>query len=124
MGKWNVSKDDVARGQLVKPGWHEAEIVKFEEKLAKDQGSMNANLQFRVTSGDNAGAILFHTFNEKATGFMVPFIEALGGTKNPDGGYSVELSETVLKGKKLRVNVIRGEYNGKAQNNITEFAPV
>lgn len=118
---WRITKEDVAKAKLVDVGWHPSEIVKFEFKKSKDGDSNNAVFTFRVIgTGKFVGAEKTVFFSEKAPGMMTGLLTALGFTELPDGGYDAELDESLI-GRKLLAHWIRGEYQGRPQNEINEY---
>ena len=125
--KWRVGTDDVAKGKLVKvPGWYTAEIANFEEQMSKDKESTNAVFDFRILApGDKEhnGIVVRTWFSEKAPGMSVEFLKALGAEEKPDGSYDVEFGKNLV-GKKIRIEIKRGEYNGKPTNNINGYDKV
>jgi hypothetical protein len=124
--KWNVSPQDVSRGKLIqKPGWYQAEIVKYAEEENKKKDGTNAVFDFRVISDDpTANNIEIRVwFSEKAPGVAVPFMKALGAEERPDGTMSVEFSQALV-GRRVQVYIKRGEYDGKPKNEISEYAAV
>lgn len=133
---FNLSEDDFLKGRLVQPGWQSSKIVSYEEKTSKEKvnpqtgervpPSQYIELKFQITDGPDKGAILYNNFSEKAPGFIIPFMEALMGAKldpkNPEHR-SFTFTKDKLIGKFIDVEVIRGSYNGKPQNQVNAFKP-
>jgi hypothetical protein len=122
--RWHITKEDVAKGRLVAPGWHPMEISGFEVKLAKNGASNNVILDFRVLSSEFAGASIRQYFNEKAAGAMTPLLLALGNKQSEDGSIGVELTKETLVGLKVKGFVVRKEYEGKPKNEIADYASI
>lgn len=132
--QFNLSPDDFLRGKIVKPGWHHAEIVGYEEKMSKakvnERGesvppSAYVELKFKILDGEDAGVVVYNNFSEKAPGFIVPFLEALmGGDKKMERkAQTVTFSKDKILGQFVDIEVVRGTYNNKPTNNINGFKP-
>lgn len=125
--KMRISADDLKRGTIVDPNWYPAQVKSVEVKPSKGDGSTNWNFKIELLSGkgkdgkDYAGVIVYRLFNEKAMGFAVPFVEALGQKVGPDGG---EFDPNFAVNKKLMVYIKNREYEGKLQNEVADFRPV
>jgi|SRR5215510_10717381 len=120
-----LTPDDLAAGQLVNPGWHPSEIVSYSEEAASTDGSTNGIIRFKIIDGKFKGARFRVLYNEKAMGFAAPLLLALGAKVNKDTGIDAELSEKTLVGRKLDVNIRRGETNKKNPfNEPVDFAPI
>lgn len=122
MAKVNFSEDDVNRGKVVEEaGWLPAKIEKHEEVAAKTDGSKLFKYRARVLEGKYKGMVLFFQFSEKAMGFMIPFAKAGGANVGPKGlaGYDTEANV----GKTMEFYVKPGVYEGKAQNDVSDFRP-
>lgn len=127
-----VTPDDLAAGTLLDAGWYSAEIVKYEESPANTDGSTNAHVSFKVIGdgkgdpkGKGVGARFRTLYNEKAMGFAAPLLKALGAKVDPETGIDADLSEATLLGKRVDVNIRRGETNRKTPfNEPVEFAPL
>lgn len=125
--KINLSQEDLNRGMLVEPGWYPSEIKNYKEEKAKTDGSTNAVMDVVVLSGPFTGASGVVRFNEKAPGFAVNFLKALGGKEvtGADGKATMtaELSPA-LNGKKLDVYFRRKTWEGKDSNDPADYAPL
>ena len=124
--KWNITPEDVAKNRLVDPGWHTCAIKDFTIELAKNKEAHNAVFTFRVHTGPFTGAEKIIYFSEKVPVMMMNLLEALGAKKNEDGSMSANLSKDALVTDPpilVKCKFARGEYNGKPQNEITEYAP-
>lgn len=119
--KLNITPEDHLRGALLEPGFYPCVVEEIEEKTAKD-GSAYAAVKFKVTAGSFTGAPLYTNFSEKAPGMSIDFFKACGYKLDPKSTTELDIMNT--KGKKLMVSVVRGEYNGKPQNNVNGYKPV
>jgi hypothetical protein len=122
--KWNVSQEEIAKGKIIKPGWHPVVVVDYEEAMNKAKDAMNAIVTLEVSSGEFKGVQKKVYFSEKAPGTMTGFLEAIGCKVGSDGTLSADLSKNALVNKKLQANFIRGEYNNRPTNEITEYAAI
>lgn len=103
----------------IKPGWHPAEIVKYEEAVTKgtsekpSDGSINAIFLFRILDGEYKGRELRRYFNEKVLGMGKSLYATLGFPKNASGGYdiSTELFEQTV-GHKLMIYILLDKKTG------------
>lgn len=120
--RWVVTKEDVAKNRLVEPGWHPVEVADFQIALSKKKDSNNAIYDFKVLSPNFAGAMIRIYFNEKAAGAMTPLLLAMGNKQNEDGSIDVNLSKESLVGLKVKAFIVRGEFEGKPKNEITDYA--
>jgi hypothetical protein len=124
--KMRFTPDDRKRGLVLDPNWYPAVVASLEIKAAKGDGSTNWNYKLTILSGkgkdgkDYTGAFVYRLFNEKAMGFAIPFIEAIGfKLKDED-----EFDPNAAIGKKLMVYVKNREYEGKLQNEVADFRPI
>lgn len=118
--------DDLKIGRLVDPGMYRVTVTYHED--AKDSnGHPLQKYRYRIFGHENEefnGVLLFDQFSFKpgtgAKAFYIPFWEAVTKTKVVKGQqYDLEYP----KGKNLRVNVIRGMYEGRPQNKVSGYAP-
>lgn len=122
MAKFVITPGDALRGKPIKPGWYPAEIIKVEEKLAKTDQSQNVNVSWRILAGEFKNHEVTRTFNEKAPGFLIEFLESFGAKLNKDQNTEVELGDNLVT-KKQQIYIVNGEYNGKTTNNVESFRP-
>ena len=120
-----ITPDDLAAGQLLSPGWYPAEIIKYVEEPANTDGSTNGIVHFKVIGEKGRGARFRTLYNEKAMAFAGPLLTALGAKVSKDTGIDADLSEATLVGKKVDVNIRRGETSKKNPfNEAADFAPI
>lgn len=116
-----VTKSDLIKGRTYDCDWYPVEVIDFDEKAAKTDGSTNYVYTFRILSGPFEGGELTRTFSEKVIGMMVPFVEACGGKFDEDGG---SFDPAALKGRKLQVYNNNRMYEGKMRNDVSDFRPL
>jgi len=120
-----ITPDDLAAGQLVAPGWYPAEIIKYIEEPANTDGSTNGIVHFKIIGEKHKGARFRTLYNEKAMAFASGLLIALGAKVDKDKGVDAELSEGTLVGRKVDVNIRRGETSKKNPfNEAVDFAPL
>lgn len=121
--RFNFTKEDIARGTLVSPGeWYTVKISSYKDAVARTDGSKLAKFTADILDGEFKDVKLYWQFSEKAPGFAIPFAEALTGQKVQEGD-DLDMGQNTV-GKELQVYVVRGEYNGKPQNNVDGFRPI
>lgn len=113
------SPEDMNRDKLVDPGWYDVLIKDVVEAPSRDGGSTNWKVEAVVVkSADGneefAGVPLVWNFNSKAISFAIGFLQALGVNVEPDKRYDL----TQAKNSRIQVYVIRGEYEGRARNQV------
>lgn len=122
--KLKITPQDANRGKVVDPDqWYPVEITKVEEKEASTDKSMNLNLEAKILTGKFKDVPLRRTFNEKAPGFLVNFIKALGGVISDTEDTEVEVSENLI-GRKMQWFVGNRMYEGRMQNDVKDFRPI
>lgn len=124
--KLNITPEDQLKGKVIPPGVYLAEVHSVEEKKAgesaKNPGSQNWNVTFKITDGDFKGVQVFKTFNEAGAGFAVPFIEACGGKLNPKENFELDFHKTIKT--KLKLVVKNKMFDGNMKNEIAGFMPL
>lgn len=130
MGNWIVTPEDLKKGDLANPGWHPAEIIKYEEgeagEDAKNPGSTTCTFFFRILDGESKGIECRRLFSETAWGFAKNFFAALNFPKDDKGNYKISsalFEQTV--GHKLKIYIKRGKTNrGSEYNDVQDFQPL
>lgn len=122
MPKFRITQEDINRTKLVEPGsWYNVKILKVYDEPTKKGDSINTNIDMQIVDGNFKGAMLFRTFNEKAPGFVIPFVKALTGREPaPDEEYDL----TAAEGRSMKVFVRHREYNGVLYNDVVDFRPM
>ncbi len=120
MAKLSISKADILRTKLVKPGWHPIVVKKTSYEPAKSDGgaSMNHVIDHEVTEGDFAGVPLRDWINEKAPGTGLPYLRACGFKVTDEGG-DFAIENTV--NKKLMVRIENQERGGRFVNACMDY---
>lgn len=122
MPKIVLTKEDLLRGTVLKPGWYPVEIMDVTESQAQSDGSLNITIEMKVSSGESAGVPLYRLFNEKGFGFARRFLEALNAKIDPNKeSQEFELANT--KGKKLEAYVKNELWDGLMRNRVEDFRP-
>jgi hypothetical protein len=127
---WIVTPDDLKRGELAQPGWHPAEIVKYEDgeagEEAKNPGSATCTFFFKVLDGPSKGVECRRLFSETAWGFAKDFFATMGYPKDEKNNYKIssDLFQQSV-GHKLQVYIKRGKSNkGNEFNDVVDFRPL
>lgn len=121
--KLRISREDLMKSKVIAPEWYPCEVTKVDEHPSKSGDSINWDIHMKVLSPvDVAGVVLIRTFNEKAPGFAVEFIEACGGKIDAENGGDFELGAAT--GRKLNVLVKNEMYNGTMRNKADGFRPL
>lgn len=127
---WIVTPDELKRGDLANPGWHPAEIIKYEDgeagEDAKNPGSATSVFYFKIIDGPNKGIECRRTFSEVAWGFAKTFFAAMNYPKDEKGNYIISsdlFNQSV--GHKLSIYIKRGKSNlGNEFNDVSDFKPL
>lgn len=122
--KFKATAEDLAKGQVVTPGWQVVEMYKLEETTDGD-GAGLLRVFGRVIGGQekDKGAILRAQFSEKAQGMIKNFYEALTGQKF-EADKEVDVREQHIRAKKMEWFVERGKYRGRDTNEVVDFRPI
>lgn len=121
-----LTPDDLKKGDLVEPGWHPAEITKYEEKEADSDGSTNCIFYFKILDGPGKGVSPRRLFNEKALGFGKNLWKSLNFPYDEQKGYelSTQLFEQTV-GSKIKIYIKRGKSDkGNEFNDVVDFQPL
>lgn len=123
--KFRATPEDLAKGQIVSPGWLPVQLLEVEETTAKTDNSGLAVVRARVIGGkdEDKGAILRTQFSEKAPGFIKNFVEALTGKKF-EANTDYQITTANVKDKRMEWYVMRGEYQGRPTNNVMDYRPL
>lgn len=128
--KMRYTKEDLLKSKPIEPGWYPAECKSYEQKPSKGEDkSLNTTFKFQLMEGavspsgvDFSGAFVYRLFNEKGMGFAAAFIEVVTGTPpTPEGG---EFDPDEAKGKKMLVYITNRTYEGRLQNEVSDFRPI
>lgn len=116
----NIGAEDVLRSKIMKPEWYEAVVkeCRVEENKAKDAN--NYVTEFLIAQEPYKGVPITVWFSEKAPGFMIPFIIALGGKIDEKGG---QFDPSKFANKPIRVHVVNDNYMGRLTNKIDNYMP-
>ena len=118
----HLGSEDILRGKIIEPGWHEAVVKEIVESAASTDKSTNWKIICIIReSGKYDGVPVERYFNEKAPGFAIPFLKSMGFTIDEKTGGDFDLQKTL--GRPVQVFVETTEYNGSPKNNIKDFRP-
>lgn len=125
-----LTPEDLKKGELVKVGWHPVEFTDYVESEAsaeaKNPGSLNITLHFRVIDGPDKGATLKRLFNETALGFGKNLWKTWAFPADSNGNFRITADAIQAKiGSKLKVYVKRSKSNkGNEYNDVQDFMPL
>lgn len=121
--KFKASAEDLAKGQVVSPGWQAVEMYRLVEGT-DGEGAGLLQVFGKIIGGkdQDRGAILKAQFSEKAQGMIKNFYESLTGQKF-EADKEVDVREQHVKGKKMEWFVERGKYRGRDTNEVVDFRP-
>lgn len=117
-----MSPEQLRIGSLANVGWHPAEFVKYEEKLASTDNSTNVFMTWKILDGPNKGLEFNVLFNEKAMGFGKALWTLWGFPKDEAG--NLRVSDELIKSKlnsKAKIYVKHNENKGKVYNGIEDY---
>lgn len=121
-----ISKEDLLKGDIIKPGWHPVEIYEYREEEAKTDKSVNLIFLLRVIDGEQKGKSCQVRFNEKALGFgkkMWPLTITGWKGDGTDELSSDRCRQTV--GKKFKVYIETGKSDkGNEFNDVKDYMPL
>lgn len=126
---FTVTREDMLRSKVLDPGWYKVKVKKVSQETAKSDGeSTNTWVDMTVIGGPNQqdGTLpvdvpVRRCFSEKAPGFIVPFLTAMGAKIDQAGG-TFDIEKAV--GKELLVYVANRMWEGSLQNDVKDFKPV
>src|SRR5713226_4118841 len=117
----SFTQKDLLRGKVVTPGWYRLKIDSQGEKLAKDSQSTNYLMEATIINNDDdgstdfAGVPLEWNFNNKAMGFIIGYLKAMGHDVELDKRY--DLGKTV--GGEVVAYVANKLFENRVLNNVT-----
>ena len=121
MAVFRLSQDDINRGKLVDPNeWYRYRVEKVYDEPTKDKTSTNTKVDCRIMLGKFEGLVVTRTFNEKAPGFIVPFLAAFKVDVQPDQSYDL----AKLENREFLGFTTHREWNNSKFNDIVDFRPV
>lgn len=122
-----VTKEDLLKGEVIKPSWQPTEVVDYTEKEAATDKSVNLNFALRIFDGPEKGKGGTVFFNEKALGTGKKFWPLVINGWKGDG--TDELSSEKCRaaiGKKMKVywQTKKSEKSGNEYNEAADFQPL
>jgi len=119
--RFQVSASDVKRSKLIKPGWYLFSVVDVRVEKAKDGQSNNIVIDLVGKEGDAKDVPVRTWISEKAPGLAVPAIKAFGGDVSEETGADFDFEG--IRGMDARLLIETGEYEGRKNNSIKDWAP-
>lgn len=126
-----ITKEDLLKGEIIKPGWTPCEVTSYEEKPADTDKSVNLLYILTVIDGPDKGKGGMLRFNEKALGFGKKFwpLVITGWKGDGTDEMSSERAASAV-GKKLKVFWQTGKGTkkdgtpGNEYNEAKDFMPI
>lgn len=122
MGRFRATPEDLARGRIVRPGWHPVEITDVKDTTDKTNAALTVVHARTLTKGEDEGAMLRTNFSEKAPGFVKNFVEAKGVKFEANKDY--EINNQNFRGTRMEWYVERDTYKGRPTNNVVDYRPL
>ena len=129
MALFDFTAEDVARSTLLQPGWVIAEVKEVKDSSTK-AGETCVKISLVALDGlDDAGEAapnvpLYTQFMPQYPSFAINFMNALGAGIGKTGKAGIQMNQATCGGKKLKVYVKRGEYNGVFKNEVADYRPL
>ena len=121
--KLRITREDLLKSKVIAPEWYPCEVTKVDEHPSKSGDSINWDAYLKILSPEDvAGVTMIRTFNEKAPGFAIEFIEACGGKIDAEAGGEFDLRAAA--GRKIMVLVKNEMYNNVLRNKPESFRPL
>ena len=116
--RFRITQDDINRTMLVEPDlWYPVEVVKVYDEPANKGDSINTKVDLQIIDGRFKGLVVTRTFNEKAPGFVIPYLAAFGIEAEADVDYDLKATE----GQKIRAFIKHREWQGTKYNDAVDF---
>jgi hypothetical protein len=130
MALFDITAEDVARGTLVKPGWYSFTVKSLDEKPAKQQKDPTQSVTVlhvgllldnaKNDEGADVGPVpVKATFPSNAPSMIINFANAFGAGIGKEGK-KIEVDDKYI-GKRAKVYIKRGQYEGRVTNNCDDF---
>jgi len=117
-----IHPEDVLRSKTIEPGLYTLEVKSYKEDKDSKSGAALYVFDFVVVdAGPYQGVPISTQFSEKAMGFMIPFIQAIGGQVSDKEARTFDPNKFV--GKKVKGNIVNDTYQGRTLNKINGYAP-
>jgi hypothetical protein len=126
MARFSFSKEEILAGTVVPADWYPVEIVKVDEKPMKvDDGSINFFVSVKILAGEYANVPVYsYVANSKAMGFAKNLMAAILGIAPSElkADEDLDLSTATAAGKQVDCYIVMGEYEGRANNKLQDWA--
>lgn len=121
-----VTKEDLLKGEIIKPGWTPTEIADYKEEPAGTDKSTNLLFSLRVIDGPDKGKTGTVRYNEKALGFGKKFWPLVIAGWKGDGTDELDSARCAATvGKKLKVFwQTKKSDKGNDFNDAADFMPL
>ena len=120
---FNISKEDLLRSKIVKPGVYTLLLKNVTEGPGKNDPLSNTiTLDFVIESGVDPAAVgvpVKYWLSEKAAGLATGFLEAISGKKIDDAVQIPDMASLV--GRKVKAYIKTNNFEGRPQNKIDGF---
>jgi len=118
-----VTKEDLLKGEIIKPGWYPCEVAEYKEEEAGTDKSVNLLFSIRVLDGEQKGKGAVVRYNEKALGFGKKFWPLVIDGWVGDGTDELSTPRCMATvGKKLKVYFETGlSTKGNHYNDAKDF---
>lgn len=119
-----ISAEDIQKQQPIPRGWYPAKLVKFDVEPNSKQDGINYIPTLAVeVPGQVEPRELKVYFSSKLPVMMIPFYEAVCGTR-VDKNADLEIdTDNIVLGTKVLVEVIQEPFNGRMTNKMNNFLP-
>lgn len=123
MALLNVTKEDRLKGKVFPVDWYNCEVKSRKEKVAKSGTSTNHTYQCDILDGPFKGGSIYCMFNTAAIGKIAPFLEGCG-MDLPENEEDFSFDPDAPVGRKLKVYNGNRMYEGRPQNDPSDFRPL
>lgn len=116
---FRITKEDVLRSQVIKPGWYLMSIENVSQGPGKnDPNSITTTVNLKIEEGEFAGVPIQVWFSEKAAGRATQFIQAVFHQKVED---AVDLDLDNAIGRRVKGYVVNDKFNNQITNKVADF---
>jgi hypothetical protein len=114
-----IGDKDIKRSTIIPAGtWVRAKLTDFEQAAASTDGSALYKYEATILKGEYEGVPVNFNFSEKAPGFAIPFLKALGAEIKA-GAFDMAKP----KGMDIDLFIKNKMYEGRMRNEVADYAP-
>ena len=114
----NISDKDIKRSTIIPAGtWVRAKVTEYEQAAANTDGSALYKYEATITGGEYDGVPVNFNFSEKAPGFAIPFLKAMGADIKA-GAYDMSKP----KGMDVDLFIKNKLWEGRMRNEVADYA--